>query len=49
MGIIGKMQKLKYRLNMRQAMQKSSIEELHICLEECRNEINRRNKKNGKT
>lgn len=34
-----------YRLTMRKAMQKSSIEELHICVEECRKEINRRNKK----
>lgn len=35
----------KYRMTMRKAMQKSSIEELHICLEECRKEIERRNKK----
>lgn len=35
----------KYRLDLRRALQKSSIEELHICLEETRKEIERRNKK----
>ena len=44
MGLIQKIKETNYRLNMRQAMQKSSIEELHICLEECKKEINRRNK-----
>lgn len=33
-----------YRMNMRKALQKASIEELHIALEETRKEINRRNK-----
>lgn len=36
---------IQYRMNMRKAMQKSSREELHICLEECRKEIERRNRK----
>ncbi len=32
-----------YRLGIRRALQKASIEELHIALEETRREINRRN------
>lgn len=35
----------RYRMNMRKAMQKSSIEELHICLEEVKREIEIRNRK----
>ena len=38
------LQTTKYRLKMRKAMQQSTLEELHICLEECRKEIERRNK-----
>ena len=34
-----------YRNNMRKAMQKASREELQICLEEVRKEIERRNAK----
>ena len=48
MGLINKIKETTYRMNMRTAMQKSSREELQICLEECRKEIERRNKKNGK-
>lgn len=40
-----KLQAIKYRMNLRTALQKSSIEELHICLEETRKEIDRRNRK----
>ena len=44
-SLIQTVKETKYRMTMRQAMQKSSIEELHICLEEVKREINRRNQK----
>ena len=44
MSFIQKVKETKYRLAMRKAMQKSSIEELHIALEEGKKEIERRNK-----
>ena len=44
-SLIQNIKETKYRITMRQAMQKASIEELHICLEEVRKEINRRNEK----
>ena len=43
--IVRKMQLTAYRMRMRTALQKSSIEELKIALEETRKEIERRNKK----
>lgn len=45
MSLLQKIKETHYRLQMRKAVQKSSIEELYIALEETRNEINRRNKK----
>lgn len=42
--LIQKMKETSYRLKLRKALLQSSTDELHICLEECRKEINRRNK-----
>ena len=44
MALLQKLKVTKYRLTMRKAMMQSSREELQICLEECRREIERRNK-----
>lgn len=45
MKIKNSLKVLKYRLDLRKAFQKSSIEELHICLEELKREMDRRNRK----
>lgn len=44
-SLIQTFKETKYRMGMRKALQKASIEELHIALEETRREINRRNEK----
>ena len=44
MGLKMKMKQTAYRMNMRTALSKSSREELQICLEEVKKEIERRNK-----
>lgn len=44
MNLRAKLKETKYRMDMRKAMQQSSIEELKICLDECKKEIERRNK-----
>ena len=46
--LIQKLKITKYRLTLRRALVQSSMEELHICLEETRKEINRRNGKQKK-
>lgn len=43
-SLIQTVRETKYRMTMRKAMQKSSIEELKICLEEVKREIEIRNK-----
>ena len=42
-SLVRVVQETKYRLGIRKALQKASIEELHIALEETKREINRRN------
>ena len=44
MGLLKQIKVTNYRLNMRKAMQMASREELQICLEEVKKEIERRNK-----
>ena len=44
MSLLQKVKETKYRMTMRTALQKSSIEELRIALDEVRKEIERRNK-----
>ncbi len=45
MGLKQKIDLFAYRMKLRVALQKSSKDELEICLDEVRKEINRRNKK----
>lgn len=45
MGFARTVKLLQYRMAMRKALQKASIEELRIALEETRKEIESRNKK----
>ena len=45
MSLLTKIKETKYRMTMRLALQKSSIEELRIAKEEIIKEIERRNKK----
>ena len=47
MGFIGLVKQTSYRLKLRTALQKSSIEELQITKEELHREFLRRRKKNG--
>ena len=44
MSMIQKFRETKYRMTMRKAIQKASREELQICLEEVKREIEQRNK-----
>ena len=44
MSLIAKMKETRYRMSMRQALQKASIEELQINKEELQREFDRRRK-----
>ena len=48
MGLIAIAKLTKYRMTLRMALQKASIEELKICKEELKREFDRRTKVNGK-
>ena len=48
MGLIQCVKSVKYRMTLRLALMKASIEELQICKEELRKEFDRRTKTNGK-
>lgn len=48
MGFVHNVKQAMYRLKLRQALQKASIEELHINNEELKKEFDRRRKVNGK-
>lgn len=48
MGLIAFAQRTKYRLDLRMALQKASIEELKITKEELKREFDRRRKQDAK-